>query len=401
MGSGNILLINQYYPPDTAATAKAAQMVAEALAQRYQVTVLAGRPSYNPIERHPWYLFHRVVQGKVVTLRVGSTAYPRHRMPGRLANYLSYLALAIQRALTVKADVILSMTDPPVAGIAGALVARLRRRPFVYCIQDLHPDMALASGLVRHGPVVLMWEKLHRWVFRRAALITVLGVDMRERIIAKGVDPGKVEVVRHGAVIQENIPSPDHPVLREISCGFSFAAVHAGNLGFYGPWETLIRAAELLKPEKVGFIFVGDGAAEPMIRSLASSCDRVRVLPFRPLEEVPYVLAAGDVQVVAVRRGLEGMVVPSKLYPILAAGRPVLAVVPANSEVARIVTQNGCGVLADPDDPFSVASAVSSLIGNRARLREMSRRARTIAKEYESEKQLKRFVQLIEKMSEK
>ena len=109
-----ILLLNEYYPPDTAATAKVAAMLAETLAEAHQVTVLAGRPSYDPTTRHPFYLLRRERQGSLVVERVGSTTYHRRSMRGRLANYLSYLGLAMLRALTIRADLVVAMSDPPV-----------------------------------------------------------------------------------------------------------------------------------------------------------------------------------------------------------------------------------------------------------------------------------------------
>src|ERR1700693_1355890 len=128
----HILLFNEYFPPDTSATAKMAAQVAEALAQRHQVTVIAGRPSYAPGVFYPYALLHREKRNNVVVERVGSTAYPRHQMRRRISNYLTYLALAVPRAIAIRPDVVLAMTDPPVAGIAGAFVARMVRRPFIY-----------------------------------------------------------------------------------------------------------------------------------------------------------------------------------------------------------------------------------------------------------------------------
>jgi colanic acid biosynthesis glycosyl transferase WcaI len=145
----HILLFNEYYPPDTSATAKMAAQVAETLAQHHRVTVVAGRPSYDPEEYYPFALLRRDTRNNVEVERVGSTAYPRHKMKRRVSNYLSYLALAVPRALAIRADVVLAMTDPPVAGIAGAFVARLGGRPFVYNIRDLYPDMALGGDIVR------------------------------------------------------------------------------------------------------------------------------------------------------------------------------------------------------------------------------------------------------------
>jgi glycosyltransferase involved in cell wall biosynthesis len=395
----HILLLNQYFPPDTAATAKMVALVAESLALRHRVTVLAGRPSYDPAERHPPYLLRREMEGNLMVERVGSTTFPRHRMYRRLSNYLSYLVLAIPRALTIRADIILTMTDPPVAGIAGALVARLLGCPFIYNIRDLYPDMALAVGIVRPSRWVDGWERLHRWALKQARWVIVLGEDMRERVISKGVDPERVVVVRDGAPIPESIPSADHPVAQEIRCGFPFVILHAGNIGFCGAWDTLVKATRLLERNGVGLIFVGNGAARPQVEASAKGCRAVRFLPFRPLEQVSYVLAAADMHVVTIRRGLEGVVMPSKLYPILAAGRPVLAVAPEESDVVRIVRRTGCGVVGDPDDPASVASALQQVYRDSARLAWMGQRAREIAPEYDREKQLQLFTQMIEEVA--
>lgn len=401
----HILLLNQYYPPDTAATAKMAALIAETLAARHHVTVLAGRPSYDPTDYHPYYLWRKEPRGSVTIERVGSTAYSRFRMRRRVTNYVSYLALAVPRAFAIRADVILAMTDPPIAGLAGALVASLCGKPFVYNIRDLYPDMALGGGLIRAGWFARLWERWHRWALRRAARVIVLGEDMRERIIAKGVAPERVVIVRDGAPIPEMLPAPDHPVTEQVRCGFPFVLLHAGNLGFYGAWETLLAAAEKLHAAtrgQIGLVFVGDGAARPRLEAAAASqASSVRFLPFRPASEVPYVLAAGDLHVISVRRGLEGVVVPSKLYPILAAGRPILAVAPEESDVVRIVRRTGCGVTADPDNPHSVVRAVQDVYQDKTRLAEMGRRAREAAREYDRVSQLQKFVETVESLAAK
>ncbi len=394
----HILLLNEYYPPDTSATAKIAAMFVETLAQRHRVTVLAGRPSYDPTEQHPYYFWRREVQGNVTVERVGSTAYSRHRMRPRVSNYLTYLSLAVPRALAIPADVILTMTDPPIAGMAGALVSKLCRRPFVYDIQDMYPDMALGAEIVRPAPWVDRWEKLHRRALRQAARVIVLSQDMRERVIAKGIDPARVVIVRNGAPVPDKVVPPQHPLAQEIRCGFSFAVVYSGNLGFYGAWQTLARAARLLENDGVGFIFIGDGALRGQIEEFAKGCPAVRFLPARPPTDVPYVLAGADLHIVTVRRGLEGVVVPSKLYPILAAGCPVLAVAAETADAARIVREFGCGVSADPDDPAAVAEAVRALARDPQRLAVMGRRAREIAPNYDRVKQLQLFSQIIEEV---
>jgi len=392
----HILILNEYYPPDTSATAKMAALVAEALAQKHRVTVVAGRPSYDPEETYPYALLRRDVRNGVTVERVGSTAFPRHKMKRRVSNYLTYLALAMPRALAIRADLILAMTDPPVVGIAGAFVARLKRRPFVYNIRDMYPDMALGGGIVGDSGGVRLWEKMHRRALRRVARVIVLGDDMRERILRKGVEPQRVVVIRDGTMIPETLAEQSNPVAQEIRSGFPFVAVHAGNLGFYGAWDTLLQAAKLLEGENIGLVFVGEGANRERLQQAAQGSPNVRFLPFRPVEEIPFVMAAGDVHIISVRRGLEGVVVPSKLYSVLAAGRPVLAVAPEESDAVRIVREARCGLAADPDDPAAVAAALQTLRDNPRELTDMGQRARDAAKKYVRVNELKRFVEVIE-----
>jgi colanic acid biosynthesis glycosyl transferase WcaI len=392
----HVLVLNEYYPPDTSATAKNAVLVVEALARKHQVTVLCGRPSYDPAECHPPYLLRREVKGNVTVERVGSTAFPRFRMPGRVSNYLSYLALAVPRALSIRSDVVVAMTDPPFEGLAGALVSRLSGRPFVYNLRDMYPDMALGGDIVRAGRGTRIWESLHRRALRHATKVIVLGEDMRERILSKGVDPERITIVRDAVDLPDSLPSVDHPVVREIRGAFRFVLVHAGNLGFYGAWPTLIHAARLLERDGVGLVFVGEGAMKDAVQASARGCSNIRFLPFRPASEVPCVMAAGDLHVVTVKRGLEGVVVPSKVYNILAAARPLLAVATDKTEVARFAERDGCGVAADPDSPEAVAGAVRSVLGNAERLATMGRKSRNLAVCYDRRKQLQIFVQAIE-----
>lgn len=391
-----ILLLNEYFPPDTSATAKMAALVANALAERHEVTVLAGRPSYDPDERYPFAFLRREERDGICVERVGSTDYSRHQMAKRVANYLSYSTLAFLRALSVDVDLVLAMTDPPFAGILGATIARMKRVPFVYNIRDLYPDMAIGGDIVRPRAWVGFWERLHRAALRQAARVIVLGEDMRDRIVAKGVDAHRTAVVRDGISLPAPQADPNHPAIREIRGTGDFVVLHAGNLGFYGAWPTLLDAARILPENGIRFVFVGDGANRNNLEQASQDCPIIRFLPFRPANEIPCVLAAGDVHVVTIRRGLNGVIVPSKLYSILAAGRPVLAVAPEDADVARIVRREGCGLVVDPDKPAEVAAAVQSLKNDPAQLATMGQRARDAARQFAQADELRKFVSVVE-----
>jgi colanic acid biosynthesis glycosyl transferase WcaI len=393
-----VTLINQYYPPDASATATLASEVARALADRgHLVTVVAGRPSYDPLARRRWRPIAREYDGPVIVKRVGSAAFDRRHMGGRVVNYISYLAMAGWPALFARSDLLLVMTDPPMASIVAASVAKLRRLPLVINLRDLHPDMAITVGLLRPGRLSRLWNAVQTWALRRAARVIVLGADMRRRVLDKGIEPGRVVIVRDGAPLPATLPPRNHPLSLQIRNGFEFVVLHAGNVGFSCAWEALLGAARLMESERVGFVFVGDGAAMPAVRAEAKRLRNVRLEPFRPVAEVPHVLQAGDVHVVSVRENVEGLVVPSKLYPVLAAGRPPLVVAPAGSDAAQLVTESSCGWVADPRDPGAIAGAIREAMGDPDELRKRGERARALASRFQQPRLLAEVAGVVER----
>jgi colanic acid biosynthesis glycosyl transferase WcaI len=394
-----ILLLNHYFPPDTSATARMAATIVGALSAQHDVTVLCGRPSYDTPERRPWRLWQAERSGRARIIRMGSTDYGRFQMKWRVVNYLSYAALAAARAIFTPCDVVLSMTDPPFLGIVGAFVARVKGKPFVYNVRDLYPDMALGGAIVEPGLLTRVWHGLHSWTLRHTSRVIVLGDDMRARVVAKGVDQARVSVVRDGAEIPsaEILQPPlDPEVIHAIRGEFRVVLLHAGNLGFYGAWETLIAAARQLQDDGVGLIFVGDGAQRAQLETAAKGLANVRFLPFFSASKIPSVLAAPDAHVITIRRGLEGVVVPSKMYGILAAGRPIVAVAPGETDVASLAAQRGFGVWADPDKPEDLVKAIRSLASDTNKLNRMAQAARDAASDYDRVKEHGKFLKIVE-----
>jgi colanic acid biosynthesis glycosyl transferase WcaI len=394
-----VLLLNLYFPPDTSATAKMAQTVVEALAASHEVTVLCGRPSYDPTERRAWRLYQSEQSGQIKIIRVGSTDYSRVEMNKRVFNYLSYVFLAIPRALLVPCDLVLSMTDPPFEGIVGAFVSMLKGKSHVYNIRDMYPDMAVGGSIVKPGLLSRIWEKLHRWALRRAKRVIVLGEDMRNRIVAKGVNPENVLIVRDGA----EIPAPsaaalplDETVMRAIRGDFRFVLLHAGNLGFYGAWDTLVEGAKELSGEGIGLVFVGDGAQRERLEAAARELGNVRFLPFFPSSKISSVLAAADAHLITVKRGLEGVVVPSKMYGILVAGKPTVAVAPRECDIVSIGERKGFSIGADPDEPSQFAEAARQIARDPELLRKMGMAAAAAAPEFERSEELRKLVGILE-----
>lgn len=395
-----VRIVNQYFPPDRSATAPVFADFAAALRNSgNSVAVVAGRPSYDPAERRSWRFLRRErdPDRDIVIERVGSTAFDRNRPGARPANYLSFLVLAALRGLAGhRPDVIVAGSDPPLA--VWAALAGAKGSPVVYSLQDLHPDMAVAAGMMKAGGVARAWDRLHTAAMRRCAVVVCLGETMADRVRAKGIPAASIVVIPGGANV--DVGTADKEVVATLRAGSAFVAVHAGNIGGAGAWTTLIEANRMLHVDQTSqtdragqraeILFVGDGGEASIVRD-----GGVRVVPFRPVQEIPSVMDAGDLQIVTQRRGMEGLVVPSKLYSILSHGRPVLAVVPATSEAARIVRDHQCGLVADPDSPAEVAQAIAWARDHPAELSKMADRSRETAKHYDRTALTDEFVRAV------
>jgi glycosyltransferase involved in cell wall biosynthesis len=228
--------------------------------------------------------------------------------------------------------------------------------------------------------------------------VVVLGEDMRARIAGKGVNAERIAVVRDGAEIcgVGAKPAVDPDVVAAIRGDFKFVLLHAGNLGFYGAWETLVAAARKLEDEGIGLVFVGDGAQRTEIEAAAAECKNVRFLPFFPAGKIASVLAAADAHIVTIKRGLEGVIVPSKMYGILAARKPIVAVAPRDTDVAAIGEKRGFAIWADPENASQVADAVRQISASPETLRRMCEAARAAANDYDRVSELGKFVRSIE-----
>jgi colanic acid biosynthesis glycosyl transferase WcaI len=385
----SVLLVNQYFPPDHAATAAVfADLVAAFGRAGHHSEVLCGRPSYETAERSPWRPLRREVRRGTQVERVGSTAFARVHLPARIVNYVSFLVLGLLRALTRRrrddTDVVVSGSDPPLAILVALIASRGAR--VVYFLRDLHPEAAVSAGWISPGPVQRTWETIHRWALRRSDLVVCLSDKMARRVIDKGVSRSRVTVVPDGAPAPSG--APINELVSKLRGGRDFVIVHAGNIGVAGAWDTLLSALDRIDPE-IELVLVGDGVRAAELRERG-----VRIEPFTT--EVASVMAAGDMQLVTQRADMEGLMVPSKLYTALAYGRPVLAVCPHESEVARIVERWECGILAGPEDPGDLVEKIRAVREHPATLGAMAEGARRAGRRFDRGIAFDRLVEVIE-----
>ncbi len=375
-----ILVLNQYFHPDLAATGQLLTELCEDLSEHHDVRVVAGRPSYDPLEAQPARgLVSEDRHGEIRVYRTWSTSFPRRWMAGRLANYATYLASCMAGALRGgRPDVILTMTDPPMVAATALLAARMRGASFVYVHQDVFPEVALVLGRLREGPLADGLRRVNRLLRRRAARVVAIGRDMEARLLEQGVPLDKVEVIPNwadGSLIRP-VEGPS-PLRAEWGWRDRFVVMHSGNVGLSQGLETLVAAADLLRSHPdILIAIVGEGASKADLRRDAARrrLENVVFLPYQPKKALPESLAAADVHLLSLKRGLAGYIVPSKTYGIMAAGKPFIAAVEEGSEPALIVEEHGCGIRIEPGDPHALAGAI--LRARDEPLEEMGRRGR-------------------------
>ena len=320
----HLLVFNQYYAPGVEATAHLLTELCEALAETYDVTVVTGR--LQGFETDPDYERRNGVE----LIRVHSTAFDRSGLLHRAINYFTYLARALRRGLKAeRPDLVLCMTDPPMVGDVALVVARRFRVPLVVVSQDVFPEIAVELKRLRNPLLVGMLGVLIRFYLRRAELVVAIGETMQRRLRAKGVRPERLRVIPNWVDTRVVVPQPrDNPWARSNGLDGRFVVMHSGNIGHAQDLETLIRAAGNLEDlEQLSVVLIGFGARHAHHVRLAESlrADRVSFLDYQPRELLAQSLSSADIHYVGLARGLAGFVVPSRLYAILAAGRPVLA----------------------------------------------------------------------------
>jgi glycosyltransferase involved in cell wall biosynthesis len=374
----HLLVLNEYYWPGVEATAHLLTQLCEALASEceYDVTVVTGAgPDTGS----------GVVEGNGVRIvRVPSTAYERRRLSRRALNYLSYVTLATQASLRERrADIVLCMTDPPFLGAAAYFVARRFRAPLVVISQDVFPEIAVQLGRLENPAVVALLRVLVGFYLRHAERVVAIGDTMRDRLEAKGARAERLRVIPNWVDVDAIHPEPrDNPWASENDLLDRFVVMHSGNVGHAQDLDALIRAGTLLRDlDDLRIVIIGSGARLDELVLLAErlEVDSVRFLPYQPREALSLSLSSADVHVVGLARGLSGFVVPSRLYGILSAGRPVIVAAESTAETVSVVRDAGCGIVVPPGRPDELARVIRAAHDGEYDLAEMGRLARAFA----------------------
>lgn len=354
-----IVFINRYFHPDHSATSQMVSDLAFHLASRgHEVEAIASRQRYDDASAR--LAPSEVVRGVRIT-RVATTRFGRAFLPLRAVDYLTFYFTA-WLALLMRRGVVVTMTDPPLMSIVAMLASRRR----VNWIQDLFPEVAEALGVMR-GVRPLRW--LRDWSLRTARANVVIGEKMAERV------PWR-------AVVQHNwADAALRPIARTGDAQFTVG--YSGNLGRAHDFATITAAMRLLANESsVRFVITGGGAQLASVKEATRELGNVEFRPYQPRELLSESLSAADVHLVSLQPELEGLIVPSKIYGILAVARPAIFIGARDGEIGNILTKHDCGVVVAPGDAEALANAIRALAADRSRAAEMGRRGQAL---YETE----------------
>ncbi len=381
-----LLFLCPHFEPDLhAATGEVMTKLVRALGERgHRVDIVTSLPWYRLHDVEPEWRGRPWRRGTTDVgdiIRIWPFPTDKTNVPARALAFAGFTAMATVAALTLpKPDAVLAMSPPIFLGNAAKVVAKRWGVPFVFNVQDIFPDVAVDLGALSNEKVIAGARKLEKALYRQADAVTVLSEDQAANVRAKMAadDRSKVRII-HNFVDLDRVRETDRDNDWRRSHGLTGKTVvmYAGNVGLSQSFDLIERAAVAFRDRpNVHFVINGEGSGRAEVESWAGGHDNVSVFDFVDRDGVSDLLGAADLHLILLKTGLSRSSTPSKLYGIMAAGRPILASIDLGSEVDTIVARADIGRTVPPDDAPAFLAALEAMLADPADLAEMGRRAR-------------------------
>ncbi len=399
-----ILFINQAFYPDGVATAQHLIDAANYFIQNgHEVSVISDRRAYE--DRNRLFSKRETYQG-IEIYRISSTGFGKTSFLRRLIDALSFDFMLLIKIFTVpKHDVVVCLTSPPLVGIFGLIYHVFRGGEFVQWLMDINPEAAIAVGYLKRGSLVSRFLLgLFRTTLKASDRIIVLDRWMKQTIMAHGIDPKRILVIPPWPVVKnpgpnpEPLGSPDNEFRRERGWEDKFIVLYSGNHSVVHPLRTLLEAAKLLRRDKdIHFVFAGGGLRRQEVTNfvLDNGLDNISQLPFQPIEKLRSSLSMANLHVVVLGNEVNGLVHTSKVYGVLASGRPFVAICARQSHLSDLLQECPNGFQVEHGQPEKLAEAIreAKRLGNGV-LGEFARKnSDYAAKNFRRETILEKFLQ--------
>ena len=384
MTNCTILVINQYYRPDVASSGQLLAELCEFLhSQNITVHVITGQPSYTSEapkvpeqELINGVTVHRVSLGKSIGKKTLLT-----RMTGYCKFLIRSWVLAHKIARRTKPDVIMTLSNPPFVGLVGGFLAKKRKIPFIYVLYDIHPDILIATKWMNIPKICIKaWNLANTFIFKSAKTIIVPSSTMKTTLMTdKSLSEEKVEVIPNWARPEIKKQSYSTPIKSILGIPHEHAMVlYAGNIGIMQQLDPILDSACSLRDLPIHFVFIGEGEkkSELVKRSDSEKLTNVHFFPYQPEQEFAQIVQESDACLVTLQPGLDAFSAPSRAYTFLSAGTPIIALMPSDTELAKLITTQKCGWNVVNNDQLSLL--LESLVDNRDEYTERGNQAQKL-----------------------
>jgi colanic acid biosynthesis glycosyl transferase WcaI len=373
-----------FYPDDQASSQLFTDLLLRLAGERLAITVFCGYP-VRATKGRPGPVPRTETLGGITIKRCGFNVEEKHGLVNRALLYAAFLLHASWRLLRVdRTSMVFGVTSPPFIAQVLWLTSRLRHFSYGYMFLDIYPEALIALGRLKgDSPIARCWMGLNRLSYAAAHPLAVLGRDMIPLLARNyALDPERLTYIPLWSVAEPDRPLPfsENTLALRLGLADKFVVQYSGNMGLLHDIESLVHAAARLRDEpQIHFLFIGKGRRRQSAESFSTSLGLTNItwLDFVPREQLPETLTCCHAAIVSMRAGMEGVAVPSKLYGILAAGRAVIAQVPAGSEIAMVVEEEACGLVVPPGNIERLVDTIRTLAADRVAVDQMSARAHT------------------------
>jgi len=373
-----VWVLSELYYPEETGSGYYITKIAENLATRRRVCVVTVQPTYaaRGIKAPVDEVYHNVQ-----IHRCGATALNKDILLFRLLNLLTISVSVFFNALRSirKNDVVLVITNPPTMPLIACIVCKLCGAKMVLRLEDIYPEVLVAAQIIKADSAMAgMINAVQKKIYQHSDRILVLGREMMELVYDKtGHRLKQVDLIPHWADSDQIGPLPraENPLLSRLDILDKFVVQYSGNMGRTHDLESLIQCARILEKESnIHFLFIGSGAKEPWLKKIVSELGlrNVTILPPQPRSELVSSLNACDMAIISFVEGMAGASVPSRMYNIMSAGKPILGVAEGESELAQVISEENIGWVVAPGSPERIARVIMEAYANRPLLQKMS-----------------------------
>jgi len=363
----NILFFTHYFPPEVNAPAnRTYEHAIRWVKSGMNVTVITNQPHHPHGRLFPGYknswISREHIEG-INVIRVKTYLTPNKGRIRRSLNYFFYMLMSIWVSCKVKKiDIIIATSPQFFCGIAGAIVSRLKHKPFVLEVRDLWPDSITAVGAIKTRITLKLLIKLEHWMYFSASKIVTVTNAFKNHIINCGFPSARIKTISNGIDFQRlKVVQPGgDPFMKDNR----FILSYLGTFGLAHKLDVVIETAELLKDyQDIHFLLIGDGADRKHLESLRTEkvVNNLTILPLQPKENVPYYLGLSDAGLIILKKNrLFKTVIPSKMFEYMAFRKPLIVSVP-EGEATSIVEKYNCGIKVSPENPQQLKDAILCL----------------------------------------